>query len=71
MGFPYRFSVSNNTCRQAPQGGIGVSRKSFSVRAAMASVLLLDPDIENWRKTKWYVLHKDQMGRLHFLDWFR
>lgn len=32
------FSVSNNTCRQAPQGGIGVSRKSFSVRAAMASV---------------------------------
>ena len=38
MGFPYRFSVSNNTCRQAPQGGIGVSRKSFSVRAAMASV---------------------------------
>ena len=33
--------------------------------------LLLDPDIENWHKTKWYVLHKDQMGRLHFLDWFR
>jgi len=38
MGFPYRFSVSSNTCRQAPQGGIGVSRKSLSVRAAMASV---------------------------------
>ncbi|EJX04062.1 hypothetical protein EVA_07839 [gut metagenome] len=26
------------TCRQAPQGGMGVSMKSFSVLAAMARV---------------------------------
>ena len=38
MGCLKRFSVSSITWRHAPQGGIGSSRKSRSLRAAMARV---------------------------------